>query len=568
MQPGAGPPDMAAHQRQRDQASRVVGAVDVLAYPHAPEDHPRLGPRKGPRHVAQHLGRNAADLGHLLGRKILQMRDLGGEVLGIGLDILPVVQLLLHDHMHDRIQHRHIRPGPELQHVRGKAAQADPARIHHDQLAAALGELLEIGRGNRVVLDRIGADDDGDIRVLDLVEGRGHSGRADVLHQRRDRRRMAQPRAVIDVVVPEPLPDELLEQVGFLVGAFGAAKARHLAPPPLQATGGKVHRLFPAGFPEMALPVAGIDVQPLGRRILAADQRHRQAVRVVDVVEAKAPLDAQPPLVRRPVDPLDIFHPPVLDLQRHLAAHATEGADAGDFAVVIRAVALLGVVQHRRRHQRARGAGLHAFAAGHAGRGAHRVVHVEDRIGRMPPPRHADHVVHLHLAAGAHTQIALDAGIEIDPHGDMAVVQQRDMILFHRRKPAVGDAVQIGHVPQMRRAVMRLLPLRLVRHQQLGHHRPRLHRAFRGGPDHHPLRGLADARGRQGALALDLDHAGAAVAVRAIARRRLVAEMRDHQPAAVGDLPDRQALRRVDLGPVKRETDGLGHGCLLAFRDL
>jgi hypothetical protein len=43
VQPGAGPPDMAAHQRQRDQAARIVGAVDVLADAHAPEDHRRLG---------------------------------------------------------------------------------------------------------------------------------------------------------------------------------------------------------------------------------------------------------------------------------------------------------------------------------------------------------------------------------------------------------------------------------------------------------------------------------------------------------------------------------------------
>ena len=39
MQARAGPADLAGHQRQRDQAARVVGAVDVLRDAHAPEDH-------------------------------------------------------------------------------------------------------------------------------------------------------------------------------------------------------------------------------------------------------------------------------------------------------------------------------------------------------------------------------------------------------------------------------------------------------------------------------------------------------------------------------------------------
>jgi hypothetical protein len=41
---GAGPPDLAAEQRERDQAAGVVGAVDVLGDTHAPEDHRRRAP--------------------------------------------------------------------------------------------------------------------------------------------------------------------------------------------------------------------------------------------------------------------------------------------------------------------------------------------------------------------------------------------------------------------------------------------------------------------------------------------------------------------------------------------
>ena len=53
MQAGARAADLAGDQRQRDQAARVVGAVDVLGNPHAPEDDRGLGGGVGARDVAQ-----------------------------------------------------------------------------------------------------------------------------------------------------------------------------------------------------------------------------------------------------------------------------------------------------------------------------------------------------------------------------------------------------------------------------------------------------------------------------------------------------------------------------------
>jgi hypothetical protein len=69
MQAGAGTADLAGDQRQRDQAAGVVGAVDVLADAHAPEDHRRSAVRVGAGHVAQRVGRDAADRRHRLGRE-------------------------------------------------------------------------------------------------------------------------------------------------------------------------------------------------------------------------------------------------------------------------------------------------------------------------------------------------------------------------------------------------------------------------------------------------------------------------------------------------------------------
>ena len=71
MQPGAGPADLAADQRQRDQAARIVGAVGVLRDAHAPEDDRAFGAREGARDLAQHVRLDAADRRHLFRRERL-----------------------------------------------------------------------------------------------------------------------------------------------------------------------------------------------------------------------------------------------------------------------------------------------------------------------------------------------------------------------------------------------------------------------------------------------------------------------------------------------------------------
>ena len=57
----------------------------------------------------------------------------------------------------------------------------------------------------------------------------------------------------------------------------------------------------------------------------------------------------------------------------------------------------------------------------------------------MAAAGHADHVIDLHLAAGAHAKPALDAGIEIDAHRDMAVIEQRDA----RRYRSAGKRLSV-----------------------------------------------------------------------------------------------------------------------------
>ena len=106
------------------------------------------------------------------------------------------------------------------------------------------------------------------------------------------------------------------------------------------------------------------------------------------------------------------------------------------------------------RHQRAGGARLHALAAGHAGRHAHRIVEIEHGLGIEAPKGHADHVVHLNLAAGAHAKPAFDASVEIDRHGGMRQVR---LDLAVGREARMGDLLRLGPMPERRDAIGRIL---------------------------------------------------------------------------------------------------------------
>src|SRR6476661_10309285 len=192
-----------------------------------------------------------------------------------------------------------------------------------------------------------------------------------------------------------------------------------------QALGGAVERLLPGRRAEMRPRIGRIDqiVGGLGDAVLA-HQRLHQPMRMAHVVEAEAALDAEPVLIRRSVAAADLKELVVLDVVGELAADAAIGAYTIDLAIrILRAH--VGFIDQRGRHQRTGRAGLHAFAAGDAGRRTHRIVEVEYDLLAVAAAGHADDVIDLHFAAGADTEIALDAGVEIDRHRRMTAVGRR-----------------------------------------------------------------------------------------------------------------------------------------------
>ena len=211
MQPRTRPAHMPGHERQADQAARIVCAMNMLRHTHAPENHPCLAAGKYPRHIAQGFSVNAADIGHFFWAEAFEMGALCVPVFCIGVDIVLIIEPFLNDHMHDGVEHADIRSGSKLQHMAGKAFEGLAARVHDNQLSAALGELLKIGRRNGMIFDWICADDNRYIGVFNLVKGCGDRPGANVFHQGRDAGGVAQAGAVIHIVVPKALSDELLE---------------------------------------------------------------------------------------------------------------------------------------------------------------------------------------------------------------------------------------------------------------------------------------------------------------------------------------------------------------------
>src|SRR4029077_1607708 len=285
-----------------------------------------------------------------------------------------------------------------------------------------------------------------------------------------------------------------------------------------------------------------------------ANERLRQPVFVVNIIEAEAPLDAEPVLIRRSVAAFRIDDLLILDVVGHLAADAAIGAKGIDLAVGPDGARLL-LVEEGRGHQGAGRAGLHAFPASDAGRFPHRVVEVEHDLGARVPVGHADHIVDLHLAAAAHAKPALDASVKIDAHGGVAWIGRPP---FGRGKAARGDPGLVRPAPQLRARIMGGFARRLVGDEKLHHHVSRLRGTLGRGLDLHAGSGVAHAGGGEHALALDLDHADAAIAVRAVAGLRQIAKMGDLGAEALRHLPDGLAGLRLDILAVELEHD-IGH---------
>src|SRR5690606_25734187 len=282
-----------------------------------------------------------------------------------------------------------------------------------------------------------------------------------------------------------------------------------------QAPAGEVERLVPRGLAELVAPVGRHPPEAgLLRGTGLAHQRNPKPLATRRVIEAEAPLDAQPASIGRPVAPCDGLDPVARDVVGHLAADAAERAQRVDLAFgrAWRRHGLpFGVAVEKPRHQRTGRAGLHALPATDAGGRAHRIVEVEDDPRVAAPPRVADHVVDLLLAAGAHAAPALDAGVELHRDRRMAEVRHR---LLARGEARRTDSEHLRPVPQF--GVLAPIRLGRIGEQQLDYQPLRGTRAIAVCAHLRPGSRRTAARRRERPLAFDLDHAGPAIAIGAV----------------------------------------------------
>jgi hypothetical protein len=151
VEPAARLADLPGHHAERNQAARVVGAVNVLGNAHAPQNHGSLRLGEDARHFLDRFRWNAADRRH---RFWTVAFDVLLEVLvanGAALDEVVVHQPFVDDGVHHGIQQRHVRVGLELQHVVRVTREFGTARIGVDKLGAALCCILDPRGGHRMV---------------------------------------------------------------------------------------------------------------------------------------------------------------------------------------------------------------------------------------------------------------------------------------------------------------------------------------------------------------------------------------------------------------------------------
>ena len=333
MQTRARPADLSCRERERDETPRVVGAVHVLRDAHAPEDHRARRGGIETRDLADRLRVDAADgrhrfgreLPHVLHERVVARRPVADERL--------VDEPFVDGDVEERVEQRHVGVGVELQIVGGMAGEIAAPRIRDDQLRPALHRILHPRRRHRMVHRRVGADDEQNLRPGHVAHLIADRARVDPFHQRRHARRVAEARAVIDVVRSESGAYELLEEIRLLVRPFRGAVAgkRTLAVPIArveEAARRGFERFFPARLAKHLVPLLGIDDEVLVLRdVRLANQRLRQAMAMLDVVEAVAPLHAEAAGVGRAVLPLHVEDAVVLDVIGELTADPAVRAD-------------------------------------------------------------------------------------------------------------------------------------------------------------------------------------------------------------------------------------------------
>ena len=316
---GAAPAHVAGGQGEIDEREASVGAVRLLGDAHAPVEGRFSGladDAGGPLDVRR---RNAGERLLPLGRPLTDRLGDRVEVVHARGDELLVHESVADHDVQEGVVHGHVGAGAELQVHVGPAGELDGARVGHDEPRPVTHGGLHLESRDGMSFGGVRTRDENHVVFGDLIERIGEGTGAHGQVERRNRRGVAEPGAVVDVVGLQGRAGELLEQVVLLVGALGGRIDRHrvgairvaVVRQPLRS---QIEGLVPARAPPAAL-AAGAD----------SNEGMRETVLVLRVVPAVAALDAEPALVDRViVGRVHVGDSSIADVRREPAANAAE----------------------------------------------------------------------------------------------------------------------------------------------------------------------------------------------------------------------------------------------------
>ena len=161
--------DRAGGQVKVDERVGVPRAVGGLVQPHRPAAHP-VACRTDHLGDATQLGDlDAGDLGNLLRRILRRELDHLLVAVGVGRDELVVDVSALDQQVQEPVHQGEVGAGAHLEEDVGLVGGRRPPRIHDDELRPGLDAIHHPQEQDRMAVGHVGADDEEDVRVIEVL---------------------------------------------------------------------------------------------------------------------------------------------------------------------------------------------------------------------------------------------------------------------------------------------------------------------------------------------------------------------------------------------------------------
>ena len=162
--------NLAGDCNQCNEATRVVGAMNVLTDTHAPENHRCFAGGKFTRHFAQCFCRHTTNGRHGFRAVTLNVLFQGFVVISAHLNEVLIYQTFFNDGVDQGIEHGHVGVRFELQCSPGMLANVSHTRICQHNFGAALGCIFHPCGSHGVIGARVGANDKNEACMFNVVD--------------------------------------------------------------------------------------------------------------------------------------------------------------------------------------------------------------------------------------------------------------------------------------------------------------------------------------------------------------------------------------------------------------